>query len=127
MFAVSTLMVCGHTSASPKDVSQTMQANELAAKCGLTLAFPAQLLAHGPGKLGTCVRSYDETGSTVLSLAPIDSDVRDSNWMDRIPMLHIQDAAYDFDHKNNWLENLGTSPDHSQVYQLAHQCGRQGL
>lgn len=101
MFVASTLMVCGYASASPENVPKTMQANEFSEKCGVTLALPAQLLTNGHGKLGTCVGSYDAIGGTVLSLAPIDSGIHDTNWMDRIPMLHIRRVSIDEVIKNN--------------------------
>lgn len=91
-FSVYILMVCGCASASSKDAPQT---NEFSEKCGISLTLPDELVPDGQGKLQTCTGSYKATGGTVLSLAPIYSGVRDSSWIDRIPMLHIRRIGID--------------------------------
>lgn len=87
-----TLFSYGYASASQMDVAQT---NVISEKCGLTLVFSNELIFGREGRRKTCVGSFEATSGTVLSLAPLDSDDHDSNWIDRIPVLHIQNMGID--------------------------------
>ncbi|CAE6770392.1 hypothetical protein R69749_01207 [Paraburkholderia domus] len=110
VFVPSVLMAFGCASASAEDVPQTMQTKVFSEKCGLTLTFPAQLLADGQGTQISCVGSYEAIGGTLLSLAPIDSGVHDSNWLERIPMLHFRRVSIDEIIKNNKENIFHASP-----------------